>query len=164
VIRSRIGLTECKQLIHACDQAADLLAAIPAAAHLRDADPAVHGGLYDQALAVFNRLLTPGIRFAKLSKILHLKRPRLFPILDSRVLRAYRRTAAETAIRYRTERPGFQLLYWAAVRDDVIASGNIAALAALRELLHQDADSRVQRAAMLTDVRLLDILTWHSAV
>jgi len=50
--------------------------------------------------------MPPGIRYDKVSKILHLKRPHLFPILGSRLLRVYRIAAAAAAVHYRWERPG----------------------------------------------------------
>ena len=39
----------------------------------------------------------PGVSHAKASKLLHLKRPALFPILDSKLMALYRRPAAEAA-------------------------------------------------------------------
>jgi hypothetical protein len=161
VIHSRISRIDSERLSDAGAKVVDLLAAVPVRACLADADPAVHGGLYDRALAVFNGLLAPGIGLAKVSKLLHLKRPHLFPILDSRVVAAYRRTAAEAAALYQRQRPGFRLLLWAAIRDDLISDANTAALQRLRERLRHDADIRIQRTAALTDVRLLDILTWQ---
>ncbi|WP_233625135.1 DUF6308 family protein [Actinoplanes sp. ATCC 53533] len=109
--------------------------------------------------AVFNRYLAPGISLGKVSKVLHLKRPHLFPILDSRVTRAYRKPAEEAAALHPGR--GHRRMYWAAVRNDVVAPANASALASLRGLLRGDADERVRQVAQLSDVRLLDILTWQ---
>ncbi|RSM53681.1 hypothetical protein DMB66_38400 [Actinoplanes sp. ATCC 53533] len=95
----------------------------------------------------------------KVSKVLHLKRPHLFPILDSRVTRAYRKPAEEAAALHPGR--GHRRMYWAAVRNDVVAPANASALASLRGLLRGDADERVRQVAQLSDVRLLDILTWQ---
>ncbi len=159
-VSSRVSDQEGQQLIHTCNQVALILAGIPPAAHIRDAGPAVHGGLFDQALAVFNQLLAPGIRYAKVSKILHLKRPHLFPILDSHLTKAYRKTATQAVLHFQTQRPGYRRLYWAAIRGDVIAGSNVLSLAVLRGLIQQDVDARVRRLASLSDLRLFDILTW----
>jgi hypothetical protein len=83
VISSRIGRRDCGHLLRISAETTSVLAAIPTTAHLRDADPAVAGGLYDQAISVFDCYPAPGIRLGKVSKFLHLKRPHLFPILDS---------------------------------------------------------------------------------
>jgi hypothetical protein len=68
---------------------------------------------------------------------------------------AYRKTAENAAARY-PER-----VYWAAVRDDLVAPANVSALALLRDLLRGDADERIRKLARLSDLRLLDILTWQ---
>jgi Family of unknown function (DUF6308) len=162
LINSRIGDSEGRHLVRAAAASTALLEAIPPNADLRDADPAVSGGLYDQALTVFDGLLAPKIRLSKVSKVLHLKRPALFPILDSRIVRVYRQQAATAAVRYRKYGRTYRRMYWAAIRDDVVAPENVAALAALRAALHQDADEGVRLVGELSDLRLLDILTWQS--
>jgi hypothetical protein len=49
-------------------------------------------------------------------------------------------------------------MYWAAIRDDLIA--NRDCLAELRARCAQDDREQVRRLAKLTDLRLLDILSW----
>ena len=116
VINSRIGAGQSAEIVRAGAAITPLLADIPHGAHLRAADPEVHGGLYDAALAVFNHLLGPGVRSSKVSKVLHLKRPHLFPILDSRLARVYADAAADAAQRHGVARPGYRRMYWAATR------------------------------------------------
>ncbi|WP_305787023.1 DUF6308 family protein [Symbioplanes lichenis] len=156
VIHSRIGGQQPGHFLQAGAQTQPLLAAIPARAHLREADPAGDGGLYDQALAVHELLLAPRIRTSKVSKVLHLKRPHLFPILDLRVVRLYRRAAEAAAARH--PQRGYRRMFWAAVRDDVIDPANVEALQRVRRLLGTHEDERVRRIVALSDVRLLDIL------
>jgi hypothetical protein len=56
---------------------------------------------------------------------------------------------------------GYRRMYWAASRKDVVAPANVSALASLRDLLRGDADEQVRKVAQLSDLRLLDILTWQ---
>jgi hypothetical protein len=51
--------------------------------------------------------------------------------------------------------------FWAAVRDDVLNPANVEALKAVRTEMRNHRDDLVQGAAALSDVRLLDILTWR---
>jgi hypothetical protein len=65
-------------------------------ADLRQADPGVVGGVYDQLAALyehFNNAAPPGIGMAKTSKVLHLKRPTAYPILDRKITSTYRHAA-----------------------------------------------------------------------
>jgi hypothetical protein len=137
---------------------------VPADARLADADPSVDGGLYDAMLALFNHFDGAGRRrigYGKISKVLHLKRPHLYPILDSKLRAAYRGAAEAVAERYRNHRPGVRWSYWAAIRDDVLKPANREALQAIREEMASHERALVRRAATLSDVRLLDILVWR---
>ncbi|MCW3472271.1 DUF6308 family protein [Rhodococcus pyridinivorans] len=74
--------------------------AVPTAAQLIDADPNLGGELYDRAEALYDHFRTAAPRHvgvAKISKVLHLKRPGLFPILDSKVMAFYRHHARAAA-------------------------------------------------------------------
>ena len=130
---------------------------IPAGAALADADPEVPGGLYDTAAHLygyFRQGRPAGIDVAKIHKVLHIKYPALYPILDSHLMRSYRvpaRAAAKASLRFAGS---FRHLYWAAIRDDVLASD----LSPLRNELRRD--ERLAVFADLSDVRLLDTLTW----
>ena len=94
-----------------------------------------------------------GVSFAKISKVLHLKQPSLFPILDSHVARAY----APAGWRRRT---------WLAVRKDLLAARTSGALDELRGRIrsYKSADKAKQQQVRLmdglTDLRILDILVW----
>jgi hypothetical protein len=96
------------------------------------------------------------VRSGKLHKVLHLKRPHLYPILDSQLRRTYRTKAklagAQLARHGQPSRPA----YWAAIRDDLLA--NALALRQLRDQLVEDPE--LERLAGLSDLRLLDILAW----
>jgi hypothetical protein len=74
-------------------------AAIPLDAQLKDANPLVMDGLYDRAAALWEHFWDArpaNVSTAKISKVLYLMRPGLFPILDSYLIR-FDRTAARAA-------------------------------------------------------------------
>ncbi|MFI7493000.1 DUF6308 family protein [Micromonospora echinaurantiaca] len=167
VIRSRVSDDERDWFVLRAAEGEQLLSTVPVDAVLRDADPGVHGGLFDQALALYQHFeipRRPRVSDGKISKLLHLKRPHLYPILDSRLRNAYQRAALAAAARYRHQRPGLRRSYWAAVRDDLIMPANVRGLAVIRERLRHHPDQLTQHVANLSDVRLLDILTWQPAV
>jgi len=154
LVRSRISNEEARDWFLARAEDAPW-ADVPVDATLADADPGVHGGLYDAAQALYLHFRARrGVATAKVSKVLHVKRPALYPILDSRLMRSYRTAAREAAARYPDR--GATHLYWAAVRDDVIDPRNVASLAAIREQLSAEGSP----LAGLSDLRLLDIATW----
>lgn len=100
VIASRISVEQAGQIVDRANENHRLLEAIPVDAQLRDADPAKYDGLYDAMSALYVALLGPGVRDSKVSKVLHLKRPSLYPILDSALAKFYRPAAREAASRY----------------------------------------------------------------
>lgn len=99
----------------------------------------------------------PGVGWGITSKLLHLKRPGFFPILDSVVERLYRPVASTLAggLLY----PPVQC-YWQAIRDDLIAPGQRVAIDSLRANLVADPDPGVRMRAVLSVLRLRDILIW----
>jgi Family of unknown function (DUF6308) len=133
--------------------------AVPEHARLADADPMVAGGAYDDALALYDHFAaaTPvRVRGGKLHKVLHLKRPHLYPILDSQLRRTYRTKARMAGAQLtRNGRPSGRA-YWAAIREDLLA--NARALCQLRDQLVEDSELRA--LAGLSELRLLDILAW----
>ncbi|MFY1661236.1 hypothetical protein [Micromonospora sp. WMMD1274] len=138
---------------------------VPLNAHLRDADPMLNDGRYDSALRLYQHFFQDrprGLGHAKVSKALHLVRPGLFLILDSALLRRYRR-AAEVAAR-ELQQAGSRhapprRAYWAAYRTDLLQAAE--GLALLRGAARDHGDPLVAEAAdRLSDVRLLDILAW----
>lgn len=137
-------------------------ARVPAEADLIRANPREPEGLYSAAVALYDHFKgrRTGVAVAKIHKVLHQKRPGLFPILDSRLMRRYRSIAAEQAMKY----PGLgcRYLYWAAVRLDVMDESNRSALASLRPQLQESESAEVRAMARLTDLRLIDVLAWRS--
>jgi hypothetical protein len=141
---------------------------IPTGADLANADPEARGGLFDDMSALywhFAGTAPRGISFAKVSKVLHLKFPAVFPLLDSRLWKAYRAAARAHSARYPELRQS--QLRWIAVRDDLLAARSSGAIEGLREALaryehHEPAvQQRVRDMTRLTDLRLLDILVWR---
>ena len=133
----------------------------PSGADLREADPGVRGHLYDEMTACYEHFRKDkprGVNNAKISKLLHIKRPSVFPILDSEVTACYRLAARNAAQRYPDR--GYKKMHWAAIRDDLIANTQSGALAALRDRLSKSPELQIY--TQLTDLRLLDILTWRA--
>lgn len=97
--------------------AAVQFAAVPATARLEDWEPG--NGLDEAATALYDRYRLGGIGQAKRSKLLHVKRPWLVPIADSRVVKVYKHRAAELAAEL-----GLAICHWAAVRQDLIAAAD----------------------------------------
>lgn len=156
IIASRITHAERDAIERASGGWVDLWLNIPADAHIADADPNIDGGLYDDMLALFGCLDDiDGISWGKASKILHFKRPHLYPILDSHLQTTYKEAAAAAA----GENPdrGHKRMYWAAIRNDVNLNGS--ALQQMRAVLGA-GDSASARMAALSDLRILDILAW----
>lgn len=157
VISSRISKREAQWFLQRADSAP--WEQVPRDADLREADPAVTGGLYDAMDRLYRhfRVDSPrGIAGAKVSKILHLKRPSAYPILDSHLVKTYAVPARRLARAHPAR--GSRRLYWAAIRQDLIENSDELTL--LRQQLSQDGDQEVQELARLTDLRLLDICTW----
>lgn len=141
---------------------------IPASADLSGADPEAPGGLFDDMSALywhFAGTAPRGISFAKVSKVLHLKFPAVFPLLDSRLWKAYRAAARAHSARHPELRQS--QLRWIAVRDDLLAARSSGAIKELRDAMaryeHYEpaVQQRVRDMARLTDLRLLDILVWR---
>jgi hypothetical protein len=112
----------------------------------------------------FGKAAPKGVNFAKISKVLHVKLPHLYPILDRHIRRSY----APSARALRSEFPElrWRRRTWVAIRNDLIGARSSGALSELRELLlgFESADAiekqRVRDLDALTDLRLLDILVW----
>jgi hypothetical protein len=143
-------------------------AAIPLEAQLKDADPLVMDGLYDRAAALWEHFWDArpaNVRTAKISKVLYLMRPGLFPILDSYLTRFYRTAARAAAINAAQKRPSlarFRTLYWEAVRRDIAASE--VALRALRRVLPATGAPLAEQATeRLSDLRFLDMLAFAAS-
>jgi hypothetical protein len=143
-------------------------AVIPADAQLRNADPLDADGLYDRAVVLWQHFWAArpgGVSTAKISKVLYLMRPGLFPILDSYLTRFYRTAAlaAATDIGHKREILNqHKMLYWEAVRRDIL--NNDAGLYTLRRTLASSQSPLAEQASRcLSDLRLLDILAWAAS-
>lgn len=156
VIASRISNKEAGWIVERAASAP--WDAVPLDARLVDADPDEQGGLYDAARALYDHFFgTPGISTAKVSKVLHLKRPHLYPVLDSRLVRRYR-PAARRIGRTLTRTGAPSHTHWGAIRSDLLEPTNVEGIARLRAMIEAfPPGDELQR---LSDVRLLDILAW----
>lgn len=136
---------------------------VPVGARLADADPVEEGGLYDRAEGFYQHFFKgrrQGLSAGKIHRVLHLKRPALFPLLDGRLLELFKDRASEASrtLRDRGRRGKRGRLYWVAIRDDVVAAGS------LWEELRTELAGMPQPAALaaqLSDVRLHDLLCWE---
>lgn len=95
----------------------------------------------------------PGLGRTKVTKMLHLKRPRLVPVIDSVAERAYTPKATEIAREFGADRP----LYWAAMWRD--ARSNTDEIINVTQALRDDGD-KAAKVADLAPLRLHDILVW----
>ena len=134
----------------------------PADADLRRAEPNIRNGLYDELEAFyrhFEKDAPSRVAASKISKVLHIKRPAAFPILDSKVTGVYLRYAERAVERY--PRLKYQkAAYWVAIRDDLITNTESGTLAALRDELGNEG-TLAANLNQITDLRLLDMLTWQ---
>jgi hypothetical protein len=97
--------------------------------------------------ATWNGLVSyRGIGPTKASKLLHIKRPFAFPILDRDVRKTYKNRYAKSGG------------YWSSIRDDLI-EGNTE-LERLRASLGSVTEDAVRRASRLPALRILDIIVW----
>lgn len=115
-------------------------------ARLQDADPDEPDGVYVAMQLMWDqiRVKKAGVGPAKASKLLHLKRPFAFPILDRDVGKTYER-------RYRKSRE-----YWRLIRDDLIDGTDD--LRKISERLASANRAEVTQAARLPMLRVLDII------
>lgn len=134
----------------------------PADADLRRAEPNIRSGLYDQLEAFyrhFEKDAPSRVGRSKISKVLHIKRPAAFPMLDSKVTDVYLQKAAQAVERYPRLRYE-KAAYWVAIRDDLITNTESEALVELRAALG-DKGTLGAYLDQITDLRLLDKLTRH---
>lgn len=164
VLRSRITHDEATWFVERSASAPWATVAVDA--RLADADPSEVGGLYDRGSALYDHFRADapkGIKAAKIYKVLHLMRPGLYPILDSRLAALYdgpARANAPAVNACRPDLPASKWAYWAAIRADLL--GAAEQIAALRSVYKASGDAYLARAVdSLSDVRILDILAWQ---
>ncbi|MCW2671809.1 MAG: hypothetical protein JWP14_398 [Frankiales bacterium] len=153
VINARLAAEDVPRLLEPVDDA--LWAAVPRGAEFQTLpDDPTGEPLYEHASALYTAFRKRlGIGSTKATKLLHLKRPGLVPIIDSVVKSSYGDIARQLASQWGSDEP----VFWAAVWRD--ARTNEAALVAVREAL-ADGDDRHQRVSRLPLLRLHDILVW----
>jgi hypothetical protein len=106
----------------------------------------------DLVADVINRCVQPGIGLAGATKLLHLKRPRLFPVLDSLVVEVMGINVGDDATR--EQRIAIAQQVAAAIRRE--GRRNIDALRAIQAEVGDGGRLR------LTLVRILDICLWFA--
>jgi hypothetical protein len=167
IIGSRLTRRQRDKLIERASDPRCPWTSVPADADLYDADPNIHGREFDKAAMLYWHFTQPhripGVRAAKIHKVLHLKRPALYPILDSRVRRLYKNHARAWVARLSRLKVTIKDSppYWAAIREDLIF--NWEELGTYRNQLADDADESIRNMARLTRQRLQDIVAWYIA-
>jgi Family of unknown function (DUF6308) len=137
---------------------------VPAGSELAAANPAERDGPFDKAAALYYHFAVPherGIGRSKIHKVLHLKRPCLYPLLDRNLVHLYKVRARDWIDVIPGAAAGDSVTYWAAIRADLTAQRNSAELVACRTALL--SSSATAAMATLPAVRLLDILAWDVA-
>lgn len=125
---------------------------VPIDARLEDAAPG--SPLFDASMALRMHFESiSGVKEAKGTKLLAMKRPALFPVIDERVVRLYRVAASRKV--------GISHPTTAAIREDVLRPETAAALTELREALRGDGSCKALRLAQLTGLRLRDVVLWQ---
>jgi hypothetical protein len=164
VIASRVSEDEADWFVTTATTAP--WADVPADLDLRACDASVEGAEYDAAEALYMHFFgqrPKSISIGKVHKVLHVKRPHLYPILDSRLRELYLPAArqAATGLKQRSKRwSGTREHYWEGIRLDLLS--NAEPLGRVRtELEETHGDAAL--ALSLTDLRLLDLLTWPLA-
>jgi hypothetical protein len=122
----------------------------PLNATIADADPDDESpdSLWLEMQKQYDLFRMHGLANAKITKLLHLKRPNLFPIVDSYVRKFYKRA-------------GITNQRWRHIREDVIS--NSTTFAEVRTAAAESTHESVRRLEKLTDLRLHDIATWSLA-
>ncbi len=167
IIGSRLTRRERDEIVSRAAQPGCPWGEVREDANLADADPAAVGGEFESATELYWYFTSPerirGVRVAKVHKVLHIKRPGLYPILDKRVRNLDRDTArpwvdrlARLRVTIKDSPP-----YWASIRDDLVV--NEPQLLAYRRELAGCADETAVLMAQLTNLRLQDIVAWHLA-
>lgn len=160
LINSRLTRRECNELVARAAEPGCPWHDVPADADLADADPGIPAGRFGKAAALYWHFTYPerihGVAVAKVHKVLHLKRPGLYPILDAKVKRLYRNSARPwvTALDHLHVTIDDSPPYWAAIRHDLLC--NRGRLDAYRQQLAKDSDQTVAprlrpRSPMSTD-------------
>ena len=121
---------------------------VPSWARLEDADPDEPDGLYFSMNTMWKDITVhKGIGPSKASKLLHIKRPFAFPILDRDVRKTYKARSRNSGS------------YWRSIREDLIKGST--ELERLGASLGEVEEEAVKRASRLPALRLLDLIAWE---
>jgi hypothetical protein len=124
----------------------------PIDARLEDAAPGTQ--LYLAAGRLLDHFrLVDGVGPAVATKLLAMKRPTLFPIIDSRVDKLYKLAS-------RNQQPA-PYPVTAAIRADLVNPADVLALQRLRSSLRNMRSRNARRLAQLPGIRLRDIIIWQ---
>lgn len=167
IINSRLTRSECGELVSRAAEPDCPWRDVQINMDLSNVDPSVQGGDLDKAASLYWFFTWPerihGVRAAKVHKILHIKRPAFYPILDGRVRELYQDSAESwiQVLGYLGVSIEDSPPYWAAIGQDLKCNG--AQIDMYRQELAVDEDKGVALMAQLTNLSLQDIVAWHIA-
>ncbi len=126
--------------------------AVPVDARLENAAPGSQ--LYLNACSLFDHFTAiKDVGPAITSKMLAMKRPALFPVIDSRIEKLYRVA--------KRQQKGVSHPVFASIRIDALRPTDVVALSRLRARLVGRRGKKAQKLAQLSDIRLRDIVVWQ---
>ena len=147
-MNARMGPSAVSAFLQMKEAVGAQLAGIPPTLRLWDNDTSIP---WSHLAELFRSCLAPGLGPARVTKVLHKKRPNLIPILDSIVVRYLERTAAEKGVRFPNDAAQRMVSYVKLLRTDV--ERNLPTL--------QRLGNRVAaQGGELSPLRVLDILIW----
>ncbi|MFZ1381936.1 MAG: DUF6308 family protein [Scrofimicrobium sp.] len=153
-LASRISDREADQLAD-CDKSAPW-DAVPADMDLANIE--VGSSEWNRADALYLHFINSGISgvaMAKVHKYLHLRRPSLYPILDSRVQSFYRPHKDASLSLNASSQLSERQKIWAMIAHDVRTNRSNGTL----DLLRDASDEKLEG---ITDLRVLDMLVWSN--
>lgn len=100
-----------------------------------------------------------GLGPAKIHKVLHVKRPLVYPVLDRLIRRLYRVQARNWIDQLPDAHPGDSVTFWAAIREDLIDAGNNSAIPLYRDAMRKETQMALM--AGLPSLRLINIVAWR---
>jgi len=168
VMAARLEAEEAAWLLQRGRQPDAPWASNPGAHTLDSLDSGPDGSLQLHVWELYRWFCRAGISDAKVSKLLHIKWPSFFPILDEVVRDVY---TARAIAAYKAS-PQWQMAlgnvpdgrcYWSAIRDDLVLPSNVVGLQSVRNGMRAAGwpdPEHVARLLRLGDLRLLDIITW----
>ncbi len=151
LLNAGLSLPSYYAFLNSLDEINTRLADVPTSVDLADAD-AEQVASVARVIGVLDDRAIPGVKLTKLSKVLHRKRPRIFPLYDEHIRRCYQEGPAAPVPPANRRWEEFAALWLLAVRDDLASQG-----ATWQSLAALTPDG----GPPITPLRALDIVGWR---